>query len=89
MACAIFSNLVKLSDRQVGHNTQFDIKLMQAEFHRLGRPFPAMNPLCTRSLSSPFTSNLQPTEHIIKYGHGDKFKSPNLTECWRFFLTSL
>ena len=85
VACAIFSNLVKLSDRQVGHNTQFDIKLMQAEFHRLGRPFPVMNPLCTRELSEPILK-LPPTERMIKYGHGDKFKSPNLTECWRFFF---
>ena len=58
---------------------------MQAEFHRLGRPFPVMNPLCTRELSEPILK-LPPTERMIKYGHGDKFKSPNLTECWRFFF---
>ena len=85
VALALFSNMVKISNRQVAHNISFDIKVMQAEFHRLGRPFPAMNPLCTRELSEPILK-LPPTERRIKYGHGDKFKSPNLTECWRFFF---
>src|ERR1019366_268020 len=45
-ACSIFSNLVKLSDRTVGHNIDFDLKVMMAAFHRIGRPFPPVNPLC-------------------------------------------
>ena len=85
VACAVFSNLVKISDRQVGHNTQFDLKVMQAQFHRIGRDFPITNPLCTKELAEPLC-RLPPTEKMIRAGYGHKFKPPNLTECWRFFF---
>ncbi len=85
VACAVFSNIVKLADRVVGHNLQFDLKVMQAQFHRLGRPFPAINPLCTKEIAEPLC-RLPPTERMLKAGMGHKFKSPTLTECWQFFF---
>lgn len=85
VVAALFSNLAKQSDRQVGHNIQFDIKVMMAEFHRINRPFPPMNPRCTKDLAEPVL-RLPPTERMKAKGMGHKFKSPTLTECWRFLF---
>ena len=85
VACAVFSHLAKLSDRQVGHNIEFDIKVLMAEFHRLNRPFPATNPRCTKNMAEPVLQ-LPPTERMLATGMGHKFKSPTLTECWRFLF---
>jgi DNA polymerase III subunit epsilon len=85
VAMAMFSNLVKQADRTCGHNITFDLKVMMAEFHRIGRPFPPTNPRCTKDLAEPVLK-LPPTERMKATGMGHKFKSPTLTECVRFLF---
>lgn len=77
---AVFSNLVKMSDRQVGHNIDFDLKVLMAAFYRVNKPFPPVNPLCTKDLADPIT-RLPPTAKMISTGYGHKTKVPTLTEC--------
>lgn len=85
VALAAFSHLAKAATNHVGHNIQFDLKVMQAQFYRLGKPFPTMNPRCTKDMAEPIMK-LPPTQRMIDAHMGHKFKSPNLTECIRFFF---
>ena len=85
VALALFSNLAKLARHHVGHNIEFDMKVMAAAFHRVNRPMPAMNPRCTKDMADPILK-LPPTEKMINAGFGHKFKPPTLTECVRFFF---
>lgn len=58
---------------------------MQAAFHRVARPFPAMNIVCTKEMADPVLC-LPPTARMIAAGYGDKFKAPSLAECIRFLF---
>jgi DNA polymerase-3 subunit epsilon len=81
---AIFSNLVKLATHHVAHNSDFDVKVMQAFFFRLKRTCPPLNPRCTMRLSSDLVG-LPPTPRMVAAGF-DKFKPPNLTELIKFLF---
>ena len=85
VALAVFSNLTKLATTHVGHNVDFDLKVMQAAFHAVGRPFPTMNPRCTKDLADPVL-RLPPTAKMVSAGFGHKFKPPNLGECYQFLF---
>lgn len=85
IALAIFSNLAKIATRHVAHNIDFDIKVMMAEFHRMGKPFPPLNARCTKDMAEPIT-RLPPTERMIEKNMGHKFKSPKLVECTQFLF---
>lgn len=85
VALAAFSNLAKLATRHAGHNVDFDLKVMMAQFHRIGRPFPPMNPLCTKDLADPIT-RLPPTARMVSAGFGHKTKPPTLTECTKILF---
>ncbi len=71
----------------VAHNLQFDEKLLTFETTRTGRPslFEGKRKFCTMEATSPLLK-LPPTESMIKWGHGDKFKSPKLSEAYRFLF---
>ena len=85
VALALFSHLAKSASRHVGHNVQFDLKVMMAAFHRAGKTFPTINPLCTKEMAEPILK-IPPTERMKNTGYGHKFKAPNLTECVRFLF---
>lgn len=85
VALAAFNHLVKLADTWIGHNVDFDVKILMAAFHRANRPFPLMNPRCTKDLADPYTK-LPPTERMITAGFGWKNKPPKLIECIKFFF---
>jgi DNA polymerase-3 subunit epsilon len=84
VALAMWSNLAKLAQHHVAHNAQFDLRVLQAAFHRAGRPFPPVDPRCTKQLASPVL-NLPPTARMLAAGF-NKPKDPTLTECVRFFF---
>jgi DNA polymerase-3 subunit epsilon len=84
LALATFSNLVKTSDDHVAHNEEFDQRVLQAQFHRLNRPFPVVNAHCTKNLATPIV-NLPPSERMRAAGF-NKPKPPTLTECVDFFF---
>jgi len=81
---ALWSNLTKVAQHHVAHNAVFDLKVLQAEFHRVNRPFPPVDPRCTKQLAAPVL-NLPPTPRMVAAGF-TKPKDPTLTECVRFFF---
>lgn len=72
----------------VAHNYQFDEKLVSFACQRNGEDFSPLDSLqkfCTLEATTPIL-RLPPTESMIKWGHGDKFKSPKLEEAHKFFF---
>ena len=72
----------------VAHNFQFDEKLIDFAVQRAGQDFSPLSivpKFCTLEATTPILK-LPPTESMIKWGHGDKFKSPKLTEAYKFFF---
>ncbi len=85
VALAMFNHMAKSADICVGHNIDFDIKCLMAAFHRAHRPFPTMNPRCTKDMADPIMK-MPPTERMIAAGFGWKTKPPKLVECVKFFF---
>lgn len=85
VALATFNHLVKASHTHIAHNSDFDIKVMLAAFHRANRPFPPINPRCTKDLADPIMK-MPPTERMVAAGFGWKTKPPKLIECMKFFF---
>lgn len=72
----------------VAHNLQFDEKLVSFDCQRNGEDFSPLDSVakfCTLDATTPIL-RLPPTESMIKWGHGDKFKSPKLEEAYRHFF---
>lgn len=71
----------------VAHNLQFDKKLLTFETEREQRLnlFEGKRAFCTMEATVPLLK-LPPTEAMIKWGHGDKFKSPKLSEAYQFLF---
>jgi len=87
VAVAAFTNLRALAEMLVAHNIQFDLGIMATAIHRTGRqpahPGPTTH-VCTMELSTPILK-LPPTSRMIAAGF-NKFKNPNLAECYRHFF---
>jgi DNA polymerase-3 subunit epsilon len=81
---AAWNALAKVAQHHVAHNAAFDLRVLQAAFHRASRPFPPVDPRCTKQLASPVL-NLPPTPRMLAAGF-NKSKDPTLTECMRFFF---
>lgn len=72
----------------VAHNLQFDEKLVDFAVQRAGQdfsPLAIVPKFCTLDATVNIL-RIPPTESMIKWGHGDKFKSPKLEEAYRFFF---
>lgn len=72
----------------VAHNLQFDEKLVEYAVQRAEQDFSPLAPIrkfCTLEATTPLL-RIPPTESMIKWGHGDKFKSPKLEEAYRHFF---
>lgn len=72
----------------VAHNFQFDEKLIEFAVQRAGQDFSplAITPkFCTLDATVNIL-RIPPTESMIKWGHGDKFKSPKLDEAYFHFF---
>ena len=86
VALAMFSNLVKLARVTVAHNETFDLKVLAAAFHRIGRPCPALVSRCTQNLATPLM-RLPPSARMIAAGFGHKFKPPKLSELYAWLFS--
>jgi DNA polymerase III subunit epsilon len=71
----------------VAHNEKFDLQLLEFAALRLSTksPLAEIKTLCTMEATIGIIK-MPPTEAMIKWGHGDKFKPPKLTECWTHFF---
>lgn len=85
VALAVFNHFVKLCSVACAHNIDFDLKVLMTAFHRANRPFPPMNPRCTKDMADPIMK-MPPTEKMIAAGFGWKTKPPKLVECIKFFF---
>lgn len=69
----------------VAHNIEFDTKIMQWSAERADMELQLVNPFCT-CIAATEVLQLPPTEAMLRWGHGGKFKKANLGECWKFFF---
>lgn len=84
-----FTALWLRSDLRIGHNEQFDARIIRCALHRFD---PGMNPdqwkagnaECTQLLATPIMK-LPPTQRMVAAGFGKKFKSANLREAHLHF----
>lgn len=87
-AIALLRYACMRSELVVAHNLQFDEKLVDFAVERAGQdfsPLAIVKKFCTLEATTPIL-RLPPTESMIKWGHGDKFKSPKLEEAYRHFF---
>jgi DNA polymerase III subunit epsilon len=84
VACAVLSNLAKLAPVSVAHNHSFDLLVLGAAFHRIGRPLPALNSRCTQNLATAIM-NLPPSERMLRAGF-NKPKPPKLSELYTYLF---
>ena len=83
LAVAAYVNLRTLADEIAGHNVSFDLGVVAAAIHRLGRTPAHRGPaavVCTADLGAPYVK-LPPTEKMIAYGYGP-YKRPTLSELY-------
>lgn len=88
LAVATYLNLRAVADEIAGHNVAFDLGIIAAAIHRLGRTPTNAGPTivtCTAELGEP-ACRLPATARMVEYGHGGKFKKPNLTELYGFLF---
>ncbi len=89
VAIGLFNNLLRLADRVVGHNIDFDLIVMHAAYARLGRPISLLDKnhlphICTMKSATP-AINLPPTAKMKRAGF-NKPKPPKLEEAIKFFF---
>ena len=85
IAVAAYTNLRAVADEVAGHNVEFDLGIVAAALHRIGRTPSSMGPTkitCTADLGTPIC-RLPPTERMVAAGFGDRFKKPKLEELYR------
>lgn len=87
----LFHRMRERASVVVGHNIEYDENIMLGEFHRANfldvykKVCVDQLVQCTALLSEPVIK-IPPTERMIRWGHADKFKKPNLQEAHRHFL---
>lgn len=87
-AIALLRHACMRADLVVAHNLQFDEKLVGFACERNNESFSPLDSkekFCTLEATTNIL-RIPPTESMIKWGHGDKFKSPKLEEAYRFFF---
>jgi len=81
VALGAYLNLRAVADEVAGHNVAFDLGIVSAAIHRLGRNPSRPGPdrvVCTAELGTPICA-LPPTERMVAAGYGP-FKKPSLSE---------
>lgn len=88
LVVGVFVNLRAKADKIVAHNLPFDERIMATAIHRTGRKVTLQVPTqraCTMEMAEPIMK-IPATAKMVAAGYGDKFKKPNLTECYRYFF---
>lgn len=87
-AMSVFSQLRANCEEILAYNMEFDDKIMQIAFERLGRKPTGSGPklkTCAMRMATPIVK-LPPTQRMIDVGRGNQYKPPNLTEAYKFFF---
>jgi DNA polymerase-3 subunit epsilon len=82
VALGAYLNLRAVADEVAGHNVQFDLGIVSAAIHRLGRNPSRPGPdkvVCTAELGTPICA-IPPTDKMVAAGYGANFKKPTLSE---------
>ena len=82
---SVFNQLSKVADRHVGHNVQFDVKIITTAYTRAGKVMPALDLRCTQEMSDA-VMKLPPTDRMVKAGYGHKSKPPRLAEAIEYLF---
>ncbi len=90
LALRTLIELWQRADFRVGHNEQFDARIIRIALHRFAGPddperWKNGRAECTQVDSTPILK-LPPTERMIAAGFGKKFKSANLREAHMHFI---
>jgi len=83
-----YVHLRSRADAIIAHNPKFDLAIMRQAIARNGKPVTLPGPgevIDTTELASPHC-RLPATEQMIRWGRADQFKTPKLTEAYRFFF---
>lgn len=83
---ALFNYWGSRADKLIAHNLKFDLARIEYLSNRLAIRL-NLPPLraCTMELSTDIIK-IPPTDRMIEFGHGEKFKNPNLKETYKFFF---
>jgi len=77
---ALFSNLLRMADRIIGHNVQFDNNVMRVQFIRVGKDYV----LKGKEIFCTMLNSVQIVKVLHKQPRHDKdYKWPKLEECIR------
>lgn len=94
LALALFLELWSRAQVRIGHNEQFDARIVrigmlrhQSEIDCELYDWKGGRAECTQNLATPILK-LPPTERMIAAGFGKKFKSANLGEAYKHFYGS-
>ena len=82
VALGAYLNLRAVADEVAGHNVAFDLGIVSAAIHRLGRNPSRPGPdrvTCTAELGTPICA-IPATERMVAAGYGANFKKPSLSE---------
>lgn len=83
---ALFNNWCDKADELIAHNLDYDIARIRYTANRLGLQLNMPHQhKCTMKLSTDILK-IPPTAAMKKWGHGDKFKNPNLQEAHKHFF---
>ncbi len=87
VAFGAYLNLRAVAEEIAGHNVAFDLGIVSAAIHRMGRNPSRPGPdrvVCTAELGTPIC-RLPPTERMVEYGYGP-YKKPTLGELHAFLF---
>lgn len=94
LAIEMLIELWRCADVRIGHNEQFDARVIRCGLHRhanavLLEPdtWKAGRAECTQNMATPILK-LPPTPKMVAAGFGKKFKSANLGEAYKHFYGS-
>lgn len=89
VALATFNHLCRAALVVVGHNIEYDLKVVRSEATRIRRAdslaVDALSTFCTKEWADPLMQ-MAATDRMVRAGYGWKTKPPTLTETIRFFF---
>jgi DNA polymerase-3 subunit epsilon len=85
-ALALLNHAASLATTTIAHNAGYDLTIIKNSGFRTGYHVELPNIFCTCDAMTDIVQ-CPPTERMIQFGHGDKFKRPNLNECTQFFFS--
>ena len=98
MALSIWHKYMKMSTMIVGHNVNFDMTIMKGAYNTVKNYTPSIQNFgsfddiikgkeinCTLEMCTPILK-ISPTRRMVEAGIRSEYKSPNLSECYKYFF---